>query len=466
MKRKKLNGLLIGEVCLLLVLIGAAVWLHFGRQTLSAPPTETTAAETTAAPATTEAPTTAPTTQPPTTEAPTEAPTEPPTEETTQPEPVPEVFTLTFAGDCTLGTLYQYYNASGCFPSVIGENYEYPFASVQDWFATDDFTMVNLEGPLTNEGTPAVKSYTMRGDPKLVNILPAGNVECVSLANNHTYDFGEIGYENTKNALDSVGVAYAGDGEIRLIETERGLKIGILCVAFYIDPDFMASQIAELKAQGAEIVVASFHWGIEGTYRHTYDQSSVAYAAIDAGANIVYGHHPHVLQGMEEYNGGMIYYSLGNFSFGGNDNPSDFDTALISQQVIRDIDGTVRLGECTPVPCRISSTDRRNDFQPTPVGEDSEYYDRIMAKLNGTYTGPNLNVSDPEEEETTAATEETTAATEAPSEETTAPAEENEAPTGESSAPTEAPAPSKEAGTPPSETQSTGEEPAESAPAA
>ena len=460
MKRKKLTGLLIVEVCLLVILLGVALWLTLGRQTMQAPEAETTAAaESTTVPATTEAPTTAPTTEAPTTEAPTEAPTEPPTEETTEPEPVPEVFTLTFAGDCTLGTLYQYYGATGCFPDMIGENYEYPFASVQEWFANDDFTMVNLEGPLTNEGTPAVKSYTMRGDPKLVNILPAGSVECVSIANNHTYDFGQIGYENTKKALDSVGVAYAGDAEIRLIETERGLKIGVLCVEFYIDPDLMVSHIAELKYQGAEIVIVSFHWGFEGTYRHTYDQSAVAYAAIDAGANIVYGHHPHVLQRMEEYNGGMIYYSLGNFSFGGNDNPADFDTALISQQVIRDIDGSVRLGDCTPVPCRISSIDRRNDFQPTPVGEDSEYYERIMSKLNGTYSGPNLDTGSDDEEETTAATEETTAATEAPSEETTAPVEETTAAPTEADTTTEIPASTS------AETQPPAEEPADSAPA-
>lgn len=448
MKRKRLTGLLIGEVCLLLILVGAALWLTFGRQTMQAPEAETTAAAaTTTAPPTTQAPTTTV----PVTEAPaTEAPTEPPTEATTEPEPVPEVFNLTFAGDCTLGTLYQYYGASTSFPNTVGEDYSYPFANVQDWFATDDFTMVNLEGPLTNEGTPAIKSYTMRGDPKLVNILSSGSVECVSIANNHTYDFGEIGYENTKKALDSVNVAYAGDGEIRLIETDRRLKIGILCVEFYIDPDYMVSQIASLQEQGAELIIVSFHWGVEGYYRHTYDQSSVAYAAIDAGADIVYGHHPHVLQPIEEYNGGMIYYSLGNFSFGGNDNPSDFDTALISQQVIRDIDGTVRLGQCTPIPCRISSIEQRNNFQPTPVSEDSEYYGRIMEKLNGTYTGPNLSTGDPEEEETTAATAETTA----PAGQTTVPASETAPPVPQTQAPTEqsaAPAETTAATLPPAE---------------
>ena len=431
MKRKRLTGLLIGEVCLFLILAGVVLWLHFGRAAAAVPEAETTAAteESTTAPPATKAPTTAAATEAPTTVAPTEAPTtEVPTE---------VIYNLTFAGDCTLGTLYQYYSAASCFPSVVGENYEYPFAGVQDWFATDDFTMVNLEGPLTNEGTPAIKTFTMRGDPKLVNILPAGNVECVSLANNHTLDFGTIGYENTKKALDSVGIYYAGNGEACLIETGRGLKVGILCVEFDIDLVYMAQQIADLKDRGAEIVVASFHWGVERTYHHTYEQETYAHAAIDAGANIVYGHHPHVLQEIESYNGGIIYYSLGNFSFGGNDNPSDFDTALISQQVIRDVDGTVRLGECTPVPCSLSSITRRNDFQPTPAEAGSGRYERVMEKLAGTYVPPAPTPTEPEETEaeTTAPTvADTTGAaipdgTAAPTEETTAPQESTEPPT-------------------------------------
>ncbi len=427
MKRKKLTVLLIAEVCLLLIFVGIALWLHFDRAAQSLPDGQTTAAAQTTAPQTTAAPaTTVATTA-------TEASTEPATTEATTEPPKEIIYNLTFAGDCTLGTLYQVYSAASCFPSVVGENYEYPFASVQDWFATDDFTMVNLEGPLTNEGTPAVKTYTLRGDPKLVNILPAGSVECVSIANNHTFDFGTIGYENTKKALDSVGVSYAGNGETCLIETERGLKIGILCVEFYIDLDTMAQQIADLKDQGAEIVIASFHWGIERIYHHTYDQEVYAYAAIDAGANIVFGHHPHVLQEIECYNGGVIYYSLGNFSFGGNDNPSDFDTALISQQVIRDTDGTVRLGEYTAVPCSISSIPQRNDFQPTPEEVGSAAYERIMEKLAGTYVPPASTKPAPTQEQTTApAVTDTTA--EAVPDTTAASAEETAAPTEETTA--------------------------------
>ena len=410
MKQKKLKWLIVFEICLLAVLIGAVIFLSSRRDdSLKADPTAPTDLTTAPATTVTASPTTVPATE--TTAAPTTLPvTEPATEETTVPEPVPEHYWLSFAGDCTLGTMYQVYSAASSFPGLVGEDYDYPFASVQEWFANDDFTMVNLEGPLTNEGTPAEKSYCFRGDPKLAAILPAGSVEGVSLANNHSEDFGLIGYENTKAALNDVGIAYAGNGETFMCETARGLKVGVLCVAFYIDLDEMAEKIVSLKDRGAQLIIVSFHWGNEGYFSHTYDQSLYAYAAIDAGAHIVHGHHPHVLQPIEEYNGGIIYYSLGNFAFGGNDCPRDFDTALISQEVIVDVDGTVSLGACNPIPCSISPVDHINRFQPTPAEEGSERYNRVMEKLSGTYAGPDVAPPDPTEEtadETTAATTET-----------------------------------------------------------
>ena len=402
MNRKKMLWLVIAECCLLLVLIGVGLGLYF-RQEAVQTMADLTTAPTESATVTTTVPTTAPTVQ-------TTAPaTVPPTETTAETVPSETVYTLTFAGDCTLGTLYGYFGSASSFPGVVGENYGYPFAAVQDWFANDDFTMVNLEGPLSYEGSPADKTYVMQGHPKYVNILTQGSVECVSLANNHTMDLGQHAYDTTRTVLQEAGVAFAGDWETTLVETERGLKVGVLCVSFYIEHEAMANRIAELKEQGAQVVIVSFHWGIEGTYHHTYDQTSYAYAAIDAGANIVFGHHPHVLQEMESYNGGMIYYSLGNFAFGGNDCPRDFDTALISQQVIVGIDGTVRLGECTPVPCAISSVTHTNDFQPTPAEPGSSRYDRVMAKLDGSYSGGDLITYTQEGEPDETAAPETTA---------------------------------------------------------
>lgn len=437
MKRKNLKWLVAVEVCFLAVLVAAVVWFTSNPEILKKPeatdPTVTTAAPTTE-PVQTTAPTTAATT-----EATTLPVTEPATEPTTLPEPVPEHFFLSFAGDCTLGTMYQFYGIQSCFPGIVGDNYEYPFAAVQEWFAHDDFTMVNLEGPLTKDGTPAEKTFCFRGDPELAQILPAGSVECVSIANNHSEDFGSVGYENTKTALDGVGVSYAGNGDTILVETHRGLKIGILAVAFYIDHGEMAEKIVSLRDQGAQVVIVSFHWGNEGYFSHTYDQSWYAYAAIDAGADIIFGHHPHVLQPIEEYNGGIIYYSLGNFAFGGNDCPRDFDTALISQEVIVDVDGTVSLGECKAIPCSISPVDNVNRFQPTPAEEGSDRYERVMEKLSGTYSGPDVAPTEATEETTEETIDETTGETVADetaapdmtesseaTEETTAPAEEAE----------------------------------------
>ena len=409
MKKKNLTWLLAAEILLLLILAGVVVWLT-GRGALlqkpdpTDPPVTTTGATTAATTETTAETTTVPET-------------EPATEATTVPEPVPEHYWLSFAGDCTLGTMYQYYAAASCFPGVVGDNYAYPFAGVQEWFASDDLTLVNLEGPLTNEGTPADKAFCFRGDPAYVNILTEGSVEFVNLANNHSEDFGPVGYENTQKALDGAGVSYAGNGETIIHETDRGLKVGILCVAFYIDHEEMAQKIVSLKDRGAQVVIVSFHWGEQGYYHPTYDQSWYAYAAIDAGANIVYGHHPHVLQPIEEYNGGIIYYSLGNFAFGGNDCPADFDTAVIQQEIIVDVDGTVSLGQTNTVPCSISPEDDYNRFQPTPAEEGSVRYDRVMEKLSGTYYGPNVvpsyETEEPTGETVAESTAEATEATEA-----------------------------------------------------
>ncbi len=398
MKRKTLIALLAAEICVLILLIALAVVLCLGFPGAGSVPVPDRPGDPSvqaSEPAGTAPETEAFVTVPPvpeTTVPETAAP------ETTAPETEPEQirYHLTFAGDCTLGTIHTYYGAASCFPAVVGEDYAYPLSNVSSWFAKDDFTLVNLEGPLTEGGTPADKTFPFRGDPKLVQVLTEGSVEAVSIANNHSMDFGQAGYDSTRNTLKNAGIAFGGDGDSILVETQRGLKIGVFFVAFNVDTDYMARSIAQLREQGAEIVIASFHWGTEGSYRHTYGQELYAHSAIDAGADVVFGHHPHVLQEIETYENGLIFYSLGNFSFGGNENPRDFDTALISLEVIREPDGSVSLGDYTAVPCSISSVSHINNYQPTPAETDSERYQRVMDKLAGTFSGEDLSVSVPE----------------------------------------------------------------------
>ena len=315
--------------------------------------------------------------------------------ETTEPpvtEPPVETFTLTFVGDCTLGTMPDRLNNKTSFVGTIGENYDLPFRNVIDYFSTDDCTFANLEGVFADDGEPADKMFVFRGPTTYGNILTAGSVEVVNLANNHTYDFGTAGYLSTKNVLEGHGVTYVEANSTAVYTTESGLTIGVYAVYFVLDKADLAKDIAALRDQGAEVIVAAVHWGEEGVYNFNSSQESIAKALIDSGVDIVWGHHPHVLQKIEAYNGGIIYYSLGNFSFGGNHNPYDYDTAVLQQQIIRDAEGNISLGSLSVIPCSVSSVTGRNDVQPTPYEAGSEGFDRTLQKLNGTYEGSDIDL--------------------------------------------------------------------------
>ena len=332
--------------------------------------------------------TTAPvqTTQPPVQTLPPQTTGVPPT------EPTEQRYTLTFVGDCTLGSNYGDIYSPHSLVQTVGTDYGYPFRNVVSYFENDDFTMANLEVVLGNVGTPADKLFTFQGPAEFVQCLTGSSVEAVTLANNHVMDFGREGYNTTKQILEDADVAYAEQDSTCLFTTERGLVIGVYAAAFNIDRSDMAADIRQLKQAGADIIVVSVHWGEEGQYRATGDQVYLAKAAIDAGADIVHGHHPHVLQEIQTYNGGLICYSLGNFAFGGNSYPRDLDSVIIQQEIIRTVDGTVHMGETKIIPCSISSISGVNNFQPTPYEEGSSQYERVLSKLNGTYAGADLNV--------------------------------------------------------------------------
>lgn len=317
------------------------------------------------------------------TEPPTTAPTEPPEEH----------FVLTFAGDCTLGTMPRHKDASTGFHKVMNGDYQYPFRNVMAYFENDDFTMINLEGVLGEEGYPANKMFVFRGPADYVNILTESSVEAVTLANNHSLDYGRPGYDATKTILSDAGVAYVEKDGSSIMTTESGLTIGMYAATFTVDLEDMKAEVAALREQGAEVVVFAVHWGKEGYYYPITDQVRYAHEAIDAGVDIVYGHHPHVLNHIEEYNDGVIFYSMGNFSFGGNIDPPDMDTVVLQQEFIRDAEGNITRGELTIIPASISSDPKINNYQPTPYAEGTEEYQRVMDKLAGLWKGRSLNVS-------------------------------------------------------------------------
>ncbi len=319
--------------------------------------------------------------------------TEAPVTEPVQTEPPEQRLIFTFAGDCTLGCHTAHTHAGYGFILTVGEDYGHPFRNVLQWFEADDFTMVNLEGVLGDQGHPAGRKYAFRGPGAYTNILTQNSVEAVSLANNHTIDYGDKGFAETKRLLEEAGVPFVEPNSSTVITLENGMMVGIYGTVYNsIDKEAMIQGIQALQAQGVDLIIYAPHWGTEHSFRPTQEQKDLGRAAIDAGADIVYGCHPHVLQPIESYGNGVIFYSLGNFSFGGNIYPADYDTALIQQEVIWSADGTVVLGERTIVPCSISSIEGRNNYQPTPYEEGSKEYQRVLQKLDGTYDGPNLPV--------------------------------------------------------------------------
>ena len=394
MRQNASRMVLIIVICTLsAVLVGLcifAVAMH-SRQTQS-PTLSTQPSATVPADPTGPAPTvTEPATQPPTvTTAPTET-TVPP--ETTQPtEPPQREFVLTFVGDCTFANR-EGRTDSETFIATVGDNFTYPFADVYDIFAADDATFINLECVLSDTAkAPANKTFVFKGPTRYTNIMTSSSVEFANIVNNHTMDYGEDGYADTLAALDAAGLLYCEKKDTMVFTTAGGLKIGVYAD---LDPrkvDGIYVKMNELRKQGAEVIVAIMHWGIEYQYRANIDQVRIAHTLVDAGADIVYGHHPHVLQEIEYYNGGVIYYSLGNFSFGGNTSPADKDTAILQQTVIREPDGSVKLGDLNIIPCHVTGRFYPNDYQPCPMEPDTEQYERVLKKLKGTYSSGSLYV--------------------------------------------------------------------------
>lgn len=283
---------------------------------------------------------------------------------------------LTFAGDCTLGNHEGWMNHSvGTFKVMQKEvgNYTYFLEKCQPLFSQDDFTLVNLEGVLADSaaGLNPERKWNFRGPTEYVNILTQGSVEGVTLGNNHTKDFGAPGLKSTQETLDAAGVAWCLDKKAAFFEKD-GVKIAFLGfweTSFNSHRAWLADEIPRLKAQeGCQAVVVLYHGGNEYNQKHADSQQKAMRYAVDCGADLVIGHHPHVLQGVERYKNRMIFYSLGDFCYGGNRKPRaiEYPTMVVSIQMRFDNQGYYAQ-QATIHPFRISATAPRNNYQPYPA---------------------------------------------------------------------------------------------------
>ncbi len=303
-------------------------------------------------------------------------------------EPDGDSVVITFGGDAVLGGRETYFRRKdSLFAYVTEYGTEYPFSGLAEYFATDDLTCVNLECVLKADGTgeDTKKQWRFRGYPEYTQILKDGSVEFVSTANNHTIDYGEEGYRATIAAIDGQ-VGWCGPESPAVVEI-KGHKIGFgACreTAYKEDPGVIARDIRKLKEMGSEFIVYQCHWGTEYEPHRNAMQEAMARTCVRAGADLVVGHHPHVVQGIEEIGGVPVVYSLGNLCFGGTILMSGYD-GMLARAVITFHGDQARV-TVTPVPILTSSraAENVNDYHPVPAeGEDAERILKLVQRDSG-----------------------------------------------------------------------------------
>ena len=297
----------------------------------------------------------------------------------------PVSLTLSVVGDCTLGTdeTFDYDTSLNAYYENYGADYF--LQNVKDIFSTDDLTIANFEGTLTDSDEREDKTFAFKAPASYTSILTGGSVEAVNTANNHSHDYGDQSFDDTLAALDDAGIVHFGYDETAVMDV-KGIKVGLVGIYELYDhlerEQQLKDNIAKVKADGAQLIVVIFHWGNETETVPDSNQTTLGRIAIDEGADLVCGHHPHVLQGIETYKGRNIVYSLGNFCFGGNSSPSDMDTMIYQQTFTIDADGVKKDNVTNIIPCSISSAayDGYNNYQPTPAEGDEAT--RILGKIN------------------------------------------------------------------------------------
>lgn len=265
--------------------------------------------------------------------------------------------TLAVGGDTVLGfNLQDHFDEQRALGRTRSELFDMYIRGIYPLLQRADLAIVNLECPFTERGEKLPKNFNFRARIEMVELLARASIDVVSTANNHAMDYGVEGMRDTMAALDGAGIGHFGtgnnlaDARRPLIVERNGLRLGFLGYYFqneadmieppeifaladrpgtagcYTDLDGIRNMVSEdvtALAREVDAVIPYFHWGKEGSYSVQLYQFELAYLAINSGARAVLGAHPHRLQGVEVYRGAPIFYSLGNFIYGGAWNPTD-----------------------------------------------------------------------------------------------------------------------------------------------
>lgn len=292
-------------------------------------------------------------------------------------------------GDCTIGTdtKFAYSTSLPCMLEKNNNDFSYFFKNVSSIFKNDDLTIANLETTFTNATVKKQKNFNFKADPSYAKALKLGSIESVNISNNHIYDYLDKGFQDTKQALKTQQILYFGEGE-KVIKNIKGENFGLLGYqAWSGSKEFLnklKKDINELKSKNCTVII-NFHWGAERQYEPNATQKNIAHFAIDNGADLIIGHHSHVIQAIEKYKNKIICYSMGNFCFGGNSNPSDKDTFILGTK-FKFKDHKLQGYETKIIPCSVSSKSNINDYCPTPAkGSEKERILNKIKNLSPTY---------------------------------------------------------------------------------
>lgn len=299
-----------------------------------------------------------------------------------------ETVTITFLGDCTIGGEDRLKQFDYSFDGYLRQyGYDYFFREVQPIIAKDDLTIANLEGCFLNYESAAVeKTYNFRGSKDYVQVLTGSSVEAVSIANNHIMDYGYDGVTHTVNTLDAASLPWFGTFEAReqtWVWQRDDIKIGFVSMEisywYYRHRNLLKSQVQALRDEGCDVVICVMHGGEEYRARHLRIQEQFAHAVLDYGADIIVGHHPHVLQGVEVRDGKTICYSIGNFVFGGNAKVRAPYTAMFQFTLSFSEAGDYLGHQLNIIPALPSGDKENNNYQPVlATGTDAE---TVMAQI-------------------------------------------------------------------------------------
>ena len=288
--------------------------------------------------------------------------------------------TLTFVGDNSFGTYPEtpeHLKFDHVFAANDGDNH-YVFKNSLPWFKSDDFTIINAESAFTNATKAVNKMWRIKSDPAHVAFLPASGIEAANLANNHTRDYFEVGYQDTLKAFSDHHISVFNDG-MPLITTIGDIEtifLGYDCRMSQQSPEFLARIVEEVKQykRPDNLVMVNMHWGVE--YRETpvdY-QTHFGRTILDAGADIIIGAHPHRLESVELYNGKYIIYSMGDYAFGADPTLLSRMTAMFRLRFAKENDIVVMKGmSIVPTLENSDGSTTENNYQPLPVfGKEAE----------------------------------------------------------------------------------------------